>query len=103
MTGAYKPLWISRRKDKAGYYQGTVHVGWKSDGKPDTKHRQNKNRKKLRALLDALERKRDEGDLLASERPPTLAQWLDQWLEDEVVPSLRTRTAESYELIIDCT
>ncbi len=100
MSSAYNRSWMSRSRDKSGYYQGTVHTGWKPNGQPEFKHRQRKNKKELRAVLESLERVRDEGDLLASERPPTLAKWLDQWLEDEVVPSLRTRTAESYESII---
>ncbi len=99
-NGTYKRSWISTARDKDGYYQGTAHVGWKASGEPDIRHRQRKNKKELRGIIEALERARDEGDLLAAGAPPKLAQWLDQWLADEAGETARARTLESYESIV---
>ncbi len=99
-NGNYKRSWISTGRGKDGYYQGTAHVGWKANGEPDVRHRQRKNKKELRGVIEAMERARDEGDLLAAGAPPTLAQWLDQWLADEAGQTARARTLESYESIV---
>jgi hypothetical protein len=88
-----------RRRSK-GSWELTIDLGHDADGKRKRKFVSVKGTKKLaeeklRELLTSL----DRGIPLAAEKI-TVAQWLDRWMREYVIPNTRQKTIERYEGMI---
>lgn len=84
-----------------GKWHGWVTVGTKPDGRPDRRHRMGADEVKVRAAVKALEKERDTGKVRKPGRPPTIAQWMDVFLNTVCArkvedSSMAPRTLDDY-------
>src|SRR3954447_12770414 len=68
-------------KGADGRFHGYVSMGVKEGGKRDRRHVAAVKRADAVRMVRDLERKRDAGTAGAAGKAPTVAQWLDHWLE----------------------
>jgi integrase len=87
-------------KGEAGRWHGYVSMGLKENGRRDRRHVSGARRSDVVAKVRALEAKRDTGTAEAAGRAPTVADWLDHWLEHIAPRRVRARTQESYEALV---
>src|SRR5687768_11602595 len=83
-------------QDEDGRWHGFVSMGKKENGRRDRRHVSSARRADVVVKVRALEAKRDAGVVEAAGRPPTVGDWLDQWLDKIAARKVRARTLESY-------
>ena len=83
-------------KDDDGRWHGFVSMGKKESGRRDRRHVSGAKRADVVAKVRAIEAKRDAGIVEAAGRAPTVAEWLDHWLDNIAARKVRARTLESY-------
>jgi integrase len=83
-------------KDEDGRWHGFVSMGKKENGRRDRRHVSGATRAAVVARVRAIEAKRDAGIVEAAGRAPTVAEWLDHWLDNIAARKVRARTLESY-------
>jgi len=66
---------------KDGKWHGWVTVGVKPDGSPDRRHRKGKTQAEVTASVAKLEKEREAGQVSKPGRPPTLAEWMAEYLD----------------------
>lgn len=92
---------ISKRPD--GLWQARVSLGYRIDpkGEPQRVRKSvyGKTRKEVVEKMDALRRGHEQG-LPVDLKRQTVAQYLTQWLEDSVKPTVRPRTHVSYSQLV---
>ena len=83
------------RKREDGRWEGRIVIGHKENGDPIFRYLSAGSQK---ALMERLNRERNiyQGVDLTEDSCMTLGEWLDRWLEERVVPSVRESTLESY-------
>ena len=83
------------RKREDGRWEGRIVVGHKENGTPIFRYLSAKTQKELlKKLHQNIEEYRDV-DLNENSKMP-LGQWLDRWLEEYAVPTVRPSTLEGY-------
>ena len=83
------------RKREDGRWEGRIVIGHKESGEPIFRYLSAKTQKELlKKLHQNIEEYRDV-DLSENSKMP-LGQWLDRWLEEYAVPSVRPSTMEGY-------
>ena len=88
------------RKREDGRWEGRIVVGHKNDGTPMHKSVFGKTQKEtLDKLHRAIETYRDV-DLCEDSRM-TLGEWLDKWLDEYMIFTLRESTMQSYRMIVN--
>ncbi len=80
-----------------GRWHGRVSMGTRPDGRPDRRHVTGTSQAAVTKKVQLLEQQRAEGRAAAAGmKSPTVAQWLDHWLDNIASRTLRPRTAEGY-------
>ncbi|MEP6760428.1 MAG: hypothetical protein ABJA93_03585 [Sporichthyaceae bacterium] len=87
---------MSIYKADDGRWHGYVSMGLKAGGQRDRRHVSGKTRTEVTSKVRLLERRRDDGMGQSAGRGPTVAQWLDHWLDNIAARKVRARTLESY-------
>ena len=89
------------RKREDGRWEGRIVVGHKQNGEPIFRYVLAKTQKEL---LDKLHRDMEgfQDMELTEDSRMTLGEWLDRWMEDYGVATLRPNTLRSYEQFIRC-
>lgn len=82
-----------------GWWHCYVTVGTKPDGKPDRKHIRRRTDTKCSDAVDELRRRIKSGERSVT-KAPTVAEWLEYWLEEIVRPNRAWKTYEAYRPII---
>jgi integrase len=83
-------------KGADGRWHGWVTVGLKPGNKPDRRHVTGKTRAAVIEQVRELERRREAGSITAA-AIPTVAEWLEHWLDNIAARRVRQRTLESYQ------
>lgn len=78
-----------------GRWHGYVFMGTKDDGSPDRRHREGKTEAEVTRKVQELEAKRDAGKTDKPGRKPTVAEWMDTYLEI-AARDLAPTTMQSY-------
>lgn len=65
---------------KDGQWHGWVTVGLKPDGSPDRRHRKGKTEAEVTRKVRELEGQRESGRVSKAGRPPTVAEWMAEFL-----------------------
>jgi integrase len=79
-----------------GYWHGWVTMGIRDNGRPDRRHRMNKDEKTLRKAVRDLENKRDAGTDVQVGPAWTVEKWLRHWVEHISAPTIRRSSADAY-------
>lgn len=88
----------SIHKSADGKWHGYVSMGQKDNGRRDRRHVAGVKRADVVAKVRALEKKRDEGVVLAAGTgAQTVGQWLDHWVAVIAPVRVRASTLEGYE------
>ena len=88
-------------QDASGNWHGRVTVGTRDDGRADRRHVRGRNQAIVTRKVRALEKARDEGNVLGVGQNWTVAQWLTHWLENIAAPSVRPSTLRSYRVAVN--
>ncbi len=89
------------RKREDGRWEGRIVVGHKENGESIFRYVSAKSQKALmKKLHQSIEEYRDV-DLSEDSRMP-LGDWLDRWLEEYVLPTVRESTLKGYRQYIEC-
>jgi len=83
-------------KGADGRWHGWVTVGLKPGNKPDRRHVTGKTRAIVIEQVRELERRRETGSITTT-AIPTVAEWLEHWLDNIAARRVRQRTLESYQ------
>jgi len=87
------------RQKKRGQWEGRITVGHKSDGKPIFRYVYGKTQKEtLEKLHQRIEDYR--GVDLTEDSKMTLGEWLDRWLNQYIIFTIRESTWDSYASMI---
>jgi integrase len=86
----------SIHKGVDGRWHGYVSMGLKRDGLRDRRHVSGSSRAVVVAKVRDLERRRDSGLAQGAGRAPTVAEWLEHWLETIASRKVRVRTLDGY-------
>ncbi len=89
---------VRRRKD--GRWEGRIIAGHKSDGKPIYKSIFAKTQKEMTEKLRRLKESLDGVELTDSGQI-TLAEWLDKWMAEYKMKSIRSSTVRTYQNAAD--
>jgi integrase len=84
---------IYRGKD--GFWHGWVSFGQGPDGNRRRKHLQAPTKREVAEKVARLEHQRRSG--YSGDRPLTVAEWLDTWIESRVTAGVRTKTVCGYQ------
>jgi len=87
-------------KSEEGRWHGYVSMGLKDNGRRDRRHVSGARRADVVAKARALERRRDDGAGSAAGRAPTVAAWLDHWLDTIAAPKVRPSTLQRYRQLV---
>lgn len=79
-----------------GYWHGRVTMGVKDDGSVDRRHVMYRSQKKATDKVRELERKRDAGNLSKTGRPPTVEEWVAEYLDTIASRTLAPRSLDDY-------
>lgn len=82
-----------------GLWRGAVWLGYGSDGKPNRKYVSGKTRAEVNRKIARLLEEHRSGRLTET-ATPTLAAFLEQWLNDVILPGRKTATYEAYSGIV---
>lgn len=80
----------------SGQWRGRLMVGYQPDGTPDRREVYGKTQQEARQKLDALKTAVAKGSLIAPTRT-TVAEMLDQWIQDGTTRGLRPATLAKYQ------
>ena len=83
-------------KDTNGDWHGWVSYGLGPNGRRRRKHVQAPTKREAAAKVKRLEDQRDAG--YSGERPLTVADWLDIWIEGRITAGVRPKTVEGYKV-----
>ena len=83
-------------QDRDGRWHGYVSVGLKSDGSRDRRHVSAMRRADVVRQVRALEQRRDRGTVAATAKPPSVAEWMNHWLENSAAARVRPSTLDGY-------
>jgi integrase len=86
----------SIHQDAAGRWHGYVSMGLKREGQRDRRHVSAAKRPEVVRKVRALEQQRDSGVVQAAGRAPTVAEWLEHWLDTIAVRKVRASTLQGY-------
>lgn len=86
----------SIHQDKAGRWHGYVSIGFKSNGQRDRRHVSGARRADVVHKVRELEQRRDRGTVASTAKPPSLAEWLEHWLETSAAARVRLSTLDGY-------
>lgn len=90
---------VRQRED--GRWEGRIVVGHKENGDSIFRYVSAKTQKELmRKLHKSMEEYRDVD--LSEDSKMSLAEWLDQWMEEYASPSVRETTLRGYRQYIEC-
>src|SRR4051794_7346105 len=89
---------ISRGSD--GRWHGYVSMGLKEGGRRDRRHVAAAKRAEVLRMVRELERKRDAGTATAAGKVPTVAQWLEHWLDTVAARKVRPSTLIRYRQLV---
>lgn len=89
---------ISKRKD--GRWQAAVTIGRNKDGSQKRQYIYGKTRTEVAERMNALINTVNNGTFIDKGKSPTLAAWLDTWLNTYKKNSIKPRTFDQYEYII---
>jgi integrase len=87
-------------RDDQGRWHGYISMGLKDNGRRDRRHVSGAKRADVVTKVRELERKRDEGAGGAAGRAPTVAQWLEHWLETIASQKVRSSTLDRYRQLV---
>src|SRR4051794_33089257 len=90
----------SIHKGTDGRFHGYVSMGLKEGGKRDRRHVSSVKRANVVAKVRELERKRDAGTAGAGGKAPTVAQWLEHWLDTVAARKVRSSTLVRYRQLV---
>lgn len=79
-----------------GFWHGRIVMGYNSDGSVDRRHVMRKNEEDARKQLDKLTKERDSGAKTKPGRVPTVAQWMETYLDTIAVRTLARRSYDDY-------
>lgn len=85
---------IYRGKD--GSWHGWVSFGERADGARRRKHVRGQTKREVADKVGRLERQRAEG--FVSDRPLSVDEWLELWIQIRVIAGARAKTVEGYRL-----
>ena len=88
-------------QDAAGGWHGRVTVGKRDDGRADRRHARGKTRTIVIRKVRALERAREDGNVLGVGQSWTVEQWLTHWVENIAAPSVRPSTLRGYRVAVN--
>jgi integrase len=83
-----------------GYWHGRVTMGVRDDGTPDRRHVMSRDKAKVTARVQRLERQRDDGVVVRPGRAWTVEKWLTHWLENIARPSVRYKPYIGYRTAV---
>ncbi len=86
----------SIHKGTDGRWHGYVSMGLKREGARDRRHVSGTRRVDVVAKVRDLERQRDSSVAHEAGRVPTVADWLEHWLDTIAARKVRPRTLEGY-------
>lgn len=78
------------------FWHAWVTMGYKSDGGTDRRHVKRQSEKATRKRVGELEKARDSGDFAKAGRAPTVAQWMETYLDTIAVRKLSARSYDDY-------
>ncbi|MER5672778.1 tyrosine-type recombinase/integrase [Pseudonocardia alni] len=81
---------------KDGWWHGYVTVGVKADGKPDRRHVRGRDEHQVTKKVQILEKERDSGLVRKAGRAPTVAQWMETYLDTIAAQRLAPKTLYDY-------
>lgn len=84
-----------------GRWHGFVSMGVKRGGRRDRRHVSSTSRAVVVRKMRDLERRRDEGFAGVDSKPPTLAEWLEHWLDNIAAAKVRPSTLATYRSYVD--
>jgi hypothetical protein len=84
-----------------GRYHAYLSMGLKAGGKRDRRHLSGESRADVANKLRALPAKRDQGVVPNSGRAPTVASWLDHWLDSITAVRVRPKTLQGYRGMVN--
>src|SRR3954464_6329744 len=90
----------SIHKGADGRWHGYVSMGLKEHGARDRRHVSGAKRADVVAKVRELERKRDAGTAGAAGKAPTVAQWLEHWLDTIAARKVRPSTLVRYRQLV---
>jgi len=79
-----------------GRWHAYLSMGVKSGGQRDRRHVSGRTRAQVARKLRALQGQRDAGVVPNAGRSPTVAAWLDHWLDNIAAHKVRPRTLQGY-------
>ena len=79
-----------------GRWHAWLSMGVKSGGQRDRRHVSGRTRAEVARKLRALQAKRDAGVVPDAGRSPTVAAWLDHWLDNIAAHKVRPKTLQGY-------
>jgi integrase len=82
-------------RDRDGTWHGYVTMGVLPDGRPDRRHRRGKSEAEVTRKVRELEAKREAGTTSRTGRIPTVAQWMQTYLNDIAPLRVDQRTLDS--------
>ena len=87
------------RQKKRGQWEARIVVGYKDDGKPIYRYVYGKTQKEV---LDKLHQRIEDyrGVELTEDSKMTLGEWLDKWLNEYMLFTIRERTWKAYETTV---
>ena len=89
-------------KGADGDWHGRVTVGIKDDGRPDRRHVRGKSQAIVTRKVRALERDREDGNVVNAGQRWTVKQWLEHWIETIAVPpAIRPSSHDSYRVDVE--
>lgn len=81
---------------KNGNWHGWVTMGFKADGSLDRRHVERKKKEDVEQRVDELEKERESGKVLKPGRTPTVAQWMETYLDTIAIRKLSPRSYDDY-------
>ncbi|MBS2533753.1 excisionase family DNA-binding protein [Catenulispora sp. NF23] len=84
-----------------GYWHGWVNMGIRDDGRPDRRHRMNRDETKLRNAVRELLNQRDQGNVVKIGPDWTVEKWLRYWLEEIAKPKVRYKGYVAYRTAVN--
>ena len=81
-------------------WHGRVTIGVRDDGTPDRRHIKHKREADVIRAVRQLERLRHLGTVRKPDRPWTVKQWLNHWVDNIASQTVRPNTADGYRFAV---